>query len=65
VKKKRISSETILNSDARQIIRKIHDATSPDSLKNYQYKSYKVSNDTIQGLEKVIDFIRGNNVTNN
>jgi hypothetical protein len=53
-KRKRITMETILNSDAQKICRKINDAVSPDNLKYYQYKSYEMpEDDTVQGIEKV------------
>ncbi len=54
---KRIGLETILNSNAKGIVRKIHDATAPDNLKHYQYKSYDVPSKTVQGIEKVKKFL--------
>ncbi|MDL2282907.1 DUF262 domain-containing protein [Odoribacter sp. OttesenSCG-928-G04] len=54
---KRISLETILNSNAKEIVRKIHDATTPDNLKHHQYKSYDIPNETVQGIEKVKKFL--------
>jgi hypothetical protein len=58
---KRISLETILKSNAKQIFRAINDAVSPDNLKlkNYQYKSYDVASDSVQGIDIVKKFITG------
>jgi hypothetical protein len=58
-KQKRISLETILNSDAKQLFREINDAVSPDNLKKYQYKSYDLSKESVQGIDIVKTFISG------
>lgn len=55
--KSRITVETIMNSSARQIFRKINDTVSPDALKNYQYKTYQIENIAVKGIEKVVEFI--------
>lgn len=57
--KSRITVETIMNSSARQVFPKINDSISPNDLKNYQYKSYQINNNTIvvKGIEKVVEFI--------
>jgi len=56
--RKRITLETILNSEAKQIFSKINDSVSPDNFKNYQYKTYKFeSTDFVKGIEKIKNFI--------
>lgn len=56
--KKRITLETILNSEAKHIFSKINDSVSPDNFKNYQYKTYKFeTNDFVNGIEKIKTFI--------
>jgi hypothetical protein len=59
-KNKRIRLETILKFviEYQQIIREIHDTVGPDILKNYQYKQYEVSDDTVQGIDIVKTFIK-------
>jgi hypothetical protein len=56
---KRISLETILNSDVRKnIFRKINDAVSPDNLKTEQYKTYKIAaSDFVNGIDIIKNFI--------
>jgi hypothetical protein len=49
--------ETILNSDAKQILPKINDAVSPENLKNYQYKSYKIETELVNGIKDIKEFI--------
>ena len=56
--KKRILVETIMNSSARQIFSKINNSVSPDDFKNYQYKTYQVEDKIVNGIEKIVDFIR-------
>lgn len=56
--KTRITVETIMNSSARQIFRKINDSVSPDAFKNYQYKTYQIENIAVKGIEKVVEFIK-------
>lgn len=56
--KSRITIETIMNSSAKQIFTKINDSVSPDSFKNYQYKTYQIDNITVNGIEKVVEFIK-------
>lgn len=56
--KSRITIETIMNSSARQIFRKINDSISPDAFKNYQYKTYQIENIAVKGIEKVVEFIK-------
>lgn len=56
--KKRISVETIMNSSAQQVFRKINNSVSPDAFKNYQYKTYKFeTTDFVKGIEKIKTFI--------
>jgi hypothetical protein len=56
--KKRITLETILNSEAKQIFSKINDSVSPYNFKNYQYKIYNFdTNDFVNGIEKIKNFI--------
>lgn len=55
---RRISVETIMKSPARQIFSKINNAVSPDSLKNYQYIMYSNVNAEVNGIEKVVEFIK-------
>jgi hypothetical protein len=57
--KSRITVETIMNDSARQIFSKINDSVSPDSLKNYQYRKYSNVTVTAKGIEKVVEFIKG------
>lgn len=59
--KKRITVETIMNSSARQIFRKINDSVSPDVFRNYQYKTYKVETNGVKGIEKITEFISKQN----
>jgi hypothetical protein len=56
--KSRITVETIMNSSARKIFRKINDSVSPDAFKNYQYKTYQIENIAVKGIEKVVEFIK-------
>jgi hypothetical protein len=55
----RINVETIMNSSARQLFSKINDSVSPNTFKNYQYKTYQIKDDRVKGIEKIVDFIRG------
>lgn len=57
--KKRITVATIMNSSALQIFRKINDSVSPDTFKNYQYKTYQINTIAVNGIKKVINFING------
>ncbi len=60
--KKRISVETIMNSSAREIFTKINDSVSPNTFKNYQYKTYEIEKENlVNGIEKIADFIDGFN----
>lgn len=60
--KKRIGLEAILNSEAKQIFRKINNATSPENLKNYQYRIYKIQAEpSVKGIENIIKFLKGEN----
>ena len=59
--KKRISVETIMKSSERQVIREINDSVSPDTFKNYQYKTYQVENIGVKGIKKIVDFISNQN----
>ena len=70
--KKRITLETIINSEAQQIFSKINNFTSADSLKNYQYKKYPIAefdknkfdeNKFVSGIKKIIEFISGEKIT--
>ena len=56
--KSRITIETIMNSSARQIFSKINDSVSPNAFKNYQYKTYKIDDIAVKGIEKVVEFIK-------
>lgn len=56
--KSRITVETIMNSSARQIFRKINDSVSPDAFKNYQYKTYQIENIAVKGIENIVEFIK-------
>ena len=48
----------ILKDEAIIIFQKINDAISPNNLKNYQYKIYKIeTNSPVKGIEKIINFI--------
>lgn len=55
--KGRVTVETIMNSDARQVLTKINDSVSPDAFKNYQYRTYKIENIAVKGIEKVVEFL--------
>lgn len=58
--KKRISVETIMNSSARQVFRKINDSVSPDTFKYYQYKTYQIDkNNLVNGINEIAEFITG------
>ena len=46
--KKRITTETILNCDEQKIFRIINDAVTPDVLKSFQYKSYRITGDLVK-----------------
>lgn len=49
----------ILKDDAIIIFQKINNAISPDILKNYQYKIYKIEkNNPVKGIDKIINFIK-------
>jgi len=56
--KQRVSEQTILNNEARQIFSQINNAISSDSLKNYQYKTYKTKNaNPTKGVNEIKEFI--------
>ena len=58
--KKRITIETILNSDAKKIFSKINDSISPENFKYYQYKTYQFeTTDFVNGIGKITQFIEG------
>lgn len=58
--KKRITVETIMNSSARQVFRIINDSVSPDTFKNYQYKTYQIDkNNLVNGIDEIAKFITG------
>lgn len=58
--KKRITIETILNSDAKKIFSKINDSVSPDNFKYYQYKTYQLeTNDFVKGIGNTVSLITG------
>ncbi len=57
-KNKRISVETIMKSPALQVFRKINDSVSPETFKNYQYKTYQIDNNNlIKGIDEIAKFI--------
>ncbi len=58
---KSIRLETILNSNAKNILQKINDAVSPDTFKAYQYKTFKTEakGDMVMGIEIIKNFING------
>jgi len=56
--KKRITVETIMNSSARQLFSKVNDSISPDTFKNYQYKTYQIENDRVKGIDEIVEFIK-------
>ena len=47
-----------MNSSAQKIFTKITDSISPDTFKNYQYKTYQIDNIAVKGIEKVVGFIK-------
>ena len=55
--KKRITTETILNCDEQKIFRIINDAVTPDVLKSFQYKSYRITGDLVKGIDNIKTFI--------
>ncbi|HOF16616.1 MAG TPA: hypothetical protein PLP76_06940, partial [Bacteroidales bacterium] len=56
----RITSETILKSSALQVFREINDAVTPDALRTYQYKTYKIENNKlVKGIGRIANFIDG------
>lgn len=58
--KKRIAVETIMNSLALQVFRELNNAVSPDNLKHYQYKTYKIDrNNLVSGIDEIAKFITG------
>ncbi|MFQ3579619.1 MAG: hypothetical protein SNJ71_05715, partial [Bacteroidales bacterium] len=60
--KKRITVETIMNSSAMQVFKKIHDSVSPDALQYYQYKTYQFDKSNfVSGIGKIAEFIAGSN----
>lgn len=60
--KKRVTVNTIMNSPARQLFRKINDSVSPDSFKSYQYKRYQIDkNNLIKGIKEIANYITGEN----
>lgn len=54
---KRITTETILKCDERKIFRIINDALTPDVLKSYQYKSYRITGELVKGIDNIKTFI--------
>ena len=54
---KRITTETILKCDERKIFRIINDAVTPDVLKSFQYKSYRITGDLVKGIDNIKTFI--------
>ncbi|MBS4042083.1 MAG: DUF262 domain-containing protein [Flavobacteriales bacterium] len=60
--KSRITVETIMNSSARQIFNKINDSVSPETFKNYQYKTYQIDKTKlVNGIDEIAKFITGEN----
>jgi len=58
--KKRITIETIMNSSAQQVFRKINDSVSPDAFKNYQYKTYQIDKtNLVKGIDEIAKFVTG------
>lgn len=53
----KISLNTILNSEAKNICAEIKNATNPIKLKYYQYKNYKKQGDFVKGIKHIVDFI--------
>lgn len=56
---KRISIESIMKSPTRELFTKINDSISPDAFKNYQYKIYDLKNERVNGIDKIVNFIKG------
>jgi hypothetical protein len=57
---KRIGVESILNSSAKNILQRINDAVNTDSLKIYQFQSYKIEkqdDDMVKGIGFIKEFI--------
>ena len=57
---KSIRLETILNSQAKNILREINDAISPDKMKKYQFKNYKIDkkdNEMAKGIMMIKNFV--------
>lgn len=58
--KSRIMVETIMNDSSRQIFSKINNSVSPDTFKNYQYKTYQIDkNNLVNGIDEIAKFITG------
>ena len=51
------SKKTILKCDERKIFRIINDALTPDVLKSYQYKSYRITGELVKGIDNIKTFI--------
>ncbi len=59
-KNKRITIETIMKSEARQVFSNINDSVSPVALKNYQYKTFTLDDtNLVKGVEKIAKYIIG------
>ena len=57
--KNRITLETILNDDSKNIFSKLNNSLSPDDLKFYQFKRFNVNKENIvNGIENIIEFIQ-------
>ncbi len=55
---KRITVESILNSDAKKVLSLINDSNSPINFKSYQYKTYKINfTKIVNDVEKIANFI--------
>jgi hypothetical protein len=56
--KNRITLETILNDDAKNIFTKLNNALSPDELKSYQFKRFNLNKENVvNGIDNIIEFI--------
>lgn len=62
---KSVRLETILNSNERRILQEINDSISPEKLKRYQYKVYKIDKtDLVNGVDFIKESINNNFITN-
>ncbi|MFH7001607.1 MULTISPECIES: DUF262 domain-containing protein [Flavobacterium] len=59
--KSRVTVEAVMNSSAQQSFSKIIDSVSPDAFKYYQYKTYKIEDIAVKGIEKIVEFIKEGN----